>query len=368
MAAEYQLRIIDTAGATQAIITDYLQLAVSRVVNEPGLLSFILSDQNSAITYAVINNQVEVWRRNQDIALDWTREFIGIIRSLTWSTDEVTTVTVNAPGVMSILEYQIIAYYAGFSSRSIFDAVTAERIMKLLVRYNATSSGTTADGRMLNATSSGKVSGLYTITFAADANTGRVLSVGCSWDNLLETLQRIAKAAGSDFDLVKTAATTFDFRFYLSQLGTNRTATVLFGINRGNMAMPTFTDNRINEKTIAIVGGQGEGGLRMVNLITSTKYLAASRAYEIFVNGSSYATSDELDTVGLVALDENSAPTTFSFLAVQAPNAYYGVHYFLGDKVSAYYRGITYTQKVIGVSISFDSQNGESIAVQVKNV
>ena len=83
MSAECQLRIIDTAGATQAVITDFLTLAFTRVVNEPGLIAFSLRDGHPALAYVVHNNQVEVWRKNADIGLDWgaSPEFVGIIRS-----------------------------------------------------------------------------------------------------------------------------------------------------------------------------------------------------------------------------------------------------------------------------------------------
>ena len=366
MAAEYQLRIVDTAGATQAVITDYLQLAYTRVVNEPGLLSFELADNHPALAYIVHNNQVEVYRRNVDIGLAWTLDFVGIIRSLRWATDELTTLSVEAPGALHILSWRTIAYKAGTLNRSRFVTRKTESVMKDIVRYNCTSSGTTTDGRLRAATSSGKVSGLYTITIQADAAAGNDESIGCAYQGVLETLQALAQIGGGDFDLVKTSGVTFDFRFYAGQRGTDRRTSLFFALERGNMSAPSFVDNRIDERTSAIVGGEGEEAMRNTIVVTGDKYLVGSRDFEMFVDSTQSKTTSALTTAGQVALYEARKPEAFSFTALQAPNAYYGVHYDLGDLVTATYRGVSYWQKVQAVAVSFTNDTGEQIAVTME--
>lgn len=366
MAAEYQLRIVDTAGATQAVVTDYLSLAYTRVVNEPGLLTFDLSEGNGAIPYVVHNNQVEVYRRNEEIGLSWTLDFVGIIRSIRWTTDEKTTMSIEAPGALHILSWRMIAYKAGTLNRSRFVTRRTESVMKDIVRYNCTSSGTTTDGRIVAATSSGKVSGLYTVTIQADAAGGQLESIGCAYQNVLETLQFLAQIGGGDFDLVKTSGATFDFRFYAGQRGTDRRTTLFFSLERGNMANPVFSDNRIDERTNAIVGGQGEGELRATVVTTGGNYLVGSRNFEIFVDSTNSTTTGALTTAGQLALYENRKPESFSFSALQAPNAYYGVHYNLGDLVTATYRGVNYAQKVTSVAVQFTSDTGEQVSVTME--
>ena len=369
MGAEYQLRIIDTAGATQAVITDFLSLAFTRVTNEPGLIAFSLRDGHPALSYVVHNNQVEVWRKNADIGLDWgsSPEFVGIIRSLVWSTDEATTLNVQAPGVMSILSWRIIGYRAGTLLRSDFVDDPPETVMKAIVTYNCTSSGTTADGRVRAATTSGKISNLYTVTVETDLARGTAITKGCAWSNVLEALQTIQLTSAADFDLVKTSATTFQFRYYPGQRGTDRTASLVFSLERGNMVAPSFIDSRINEGTAAVVGGAGEAQQRVVTIATGANY-STSRDFEIFVDAVQEDSANGRTQAGKMRLVEVDQSSRFLFGALQAPNAYYGVHYTLGDKVTAVYRGVSSTQKVRAVSVQFDDAQGETIAIEFEEV
>lgn len=365
MGAEYQLRIIDTAGATQAVITDFVALTYTRVLNQPGLIAFSLRDDHPALAYVTHNNQVEVWRKNDDIGLDWgsSAEFVGIIRSLVWRTDEVTTLDVQAVGVMSILSWRVVAYRAGILLRSDFVDDPPETVMKEIVRYNCTSSGTTTDGRARAATTSGKISNLYTVTVETDLGRGTAITKGCAWDNVLEALQDIQLTAVADFDLVKTAATTFQFRYYPGQRGTDRTASLVFSLERGNMVAPSFIDSRIEEKTSAIIGGKGEAQQRAVSVATGANY-TTSRDIEMFADATQADTADARVDVGEARLKQLQQKSKFTFSVLQAPNAYYGVHYTLGDKVTAVYRGVSSTQKVRAVSVQFDDSQGETISVE----
>lgn len=371
MSAEYYLRIIDTSGVTQAVVTDFLSVAYQRRVNEPGLATLFVDENNPAISYFVHNSQVEIYRRNVAASLAWYRDFVGVIRATQWSTDQATTLRVDAPGIMHVLSWNGVSYPAGVSNRSDFSAVAAETILKNLVKYNATSSGTTGDGRIRAAVDgSGKLSGLFTITNQADAAGGSTLTISSEVlanKNLLAALQDVASIAGGDIDLIKTAATTFQFRFYAGQRGTDRSSSLTFSLDRGNMARPVFEDNRIDERTVAIVGGQDKGTARTYVTRTGTDY-GATRMMETFVNASGDLTSGALNAAGDVALDTGRSRPRLSFDVMQVPNAYYGVHYDLGDKVKAVYRGTSYTQKINGVTVAFDATGVEAIGVEMKNV
>ncbi len=370
MGAEYELRIVDTAGSTQAVITDYLSLGYTRRRNEPGILSFFVKDNHPALSYLTHNNQVEVYRRNADISLASYRDFVGVIRGLTWNTQEATSLRIDAPGIMHVLSWNMVGYPAGSANRNDFSAAKAETILKNLVKYNATSSGTTADGRARAAVDgSGKLSGLYTITLQADGAAGNTLTISSevlAWKNLLASLQDVALIAGGDFDLIKTAATTFEFRWYASQRGTDRSTSLTFALDRGNMANPTFIDNRIEERTVAIVGGQDTGTARTLVTRTGTDY-GATRMMEGFIGASGDLTAGALNAAGDVALDDWRSRPQLSFDVLQVPNAYYGVHYDLGDKVKAVYRGTSYTQLINGVSVEFAAGGEERISTEMKN-
>lgn len=365
MGAEYELRIVDTAGATQAVITDGLSLGYTRRVNEPGILSFFVKDNHPALSYLTHNAQVEVYRRNADIGLSSYRDFVGIIRRTTWNTDEATSFRVDAPGIMNVLNWNAVMYPAGVSNRSSFSGAKAETILKNLVKYNATSSGTTGDGRARNAVDgSSKLSGLFTVTVQTDGAGGNTVTMDTTWEPLLATLQKVQAVAGGDFDLIKTAATTFDFRWYSGQRGTDRSASLTFALDRGNMANPTFTDDRIEERTVVVVGGQDQGTARTLVTRTGTDY-GATRMMEAFMDARNGLTTNALNAEGDAALDAWRSRPQLSFGVLQVPNAYYGVHYDVGDLVKAVYRGVSYTMKVNGVSVSFDSGGAEVISVEM---
>lgn len=367
MGAQYYLRIIDTTGATVATITDFLSLQISKVINEPGLLVFNLGEKSASVSSIVMNSQVEVWRQNSDIGLSWTREFVGIIRALQWETNDVSTLRVTAPGIMWLLGTRIVAYKAGTSQRSTFSATNAERVIKRIVTYNATSSGSVSDGRIRAAVDgTGKLSGLYTITVQADGNTGNSITVSDAYRNVLSSIQEIETIGGLDFDLVKTAATTFEFRTYTPNLGSDKTASIIFSLERGNMKTPQFIDDRISESTVAIVAGQGDGSIRTVATRNGSNQ-GATRDFETYVDARNLTTTAELNAAGDQELDRSTARSKFSFQVLQVPNAYYGVHYVLGDLVAARYRGVSYSPlKVKSVAIGFDNSNAEIVDVLVE--
>ena len=122
--------------------------------------------------------------------------------------------------------------------------------MKTLVSYNAGSSATAGNSRLRTGTISG-------LTVEADGANGNTLDWFCAYDNLLESLQKLAAIAGGDFDLAQTAVGAWQFRWHTGQLGTDRTATAIFALERSNMANPQDQLLRTVEKTACIVGGKG---------------------------------------------------------------------------------------------------------------
>ena len=77
-----------------------------------------------------------------------------------------------------------------------------------------------------------------------------------------------------------------------------------------------------------------------------------------------YGNTTGLNARGDIALDRLLARKTFQFQPLQTPSSAYGVHYFLGDKVSARDFGVTTTHKIIGSSVSV-GDNGEQIGLEL---
>jgi hypothetical protein len=366
MGAEYQILTYDTAGNRTNVITDYLWLQYKKAVNEPGLLQFRLTGTHGAISTMVDKGVVEVLRRNPDVGLGWYTDFTAIYRGQSDNQNELRVWEAAVPGITHMLSWNLIAWYANTVNRSVFASVAAETIMKTLVNYNVGANATAANGRYVDGVDgSSRLCGMYTITVQADGGTGATMTIGCAWDKLLDTLQSLyARGSGGDFDLIKTGPTTFDFRWYAGQRGTDKSATVLLSLTRGNMADIKYDYNRIDEATVAIVGGQGQDTSRIIAVRNGADYSATNRI-ETFVNGSSYASAGALNAIGDGALYTKRARQKFTFGVMQSYNAYYGLHYNVGDLVSASTRGTTVTQKVVAATVLFDSNGDEKIAIDL---
>jgi hypothetical protein len=369
MAAEYYIILRNPAGAKVAEITDFQELSYSKRIWEPGLLKFKLNGQHKDVLAGKFTNnaQAEVWRRNAAQGIDWYCDFYGLFRGELYETPaNVDYFTASCPGQMTILSWAYVMYPDRLDNRSIFTGLPAETIMKTLVGYNVTALATTANGRI----NDWPVATLQqAVTVEMDLGRGNVQDWKCGSLNLLTTLQDLAQIAGGDFDLIKTGLATWEFRFYPGQRGTDRTATVKFSQAQGNMANPSYTYDRINEATVAIVGGRGDGSTQQFTTVFSPQYDPANNYIETFVHASNADTDAYLAAKGNEYLYAAQARRKLSFKVLQTPAVQYGRDYFLGDLVSAFYKGITFQQKFFGVSVTYRPGGDvlEEISVEMRD-
>lgn len=371
--ATYRLDAYDASGAFSGSLTGtaaggsmhnsgFLSLSCLRRVNAPGLLTFNLRGDHPLLADLADKWQFELWRK--PLGEVWAREFVGVFRADSWIYGEQSSIVLYCPGILSLLGYPIINYPANTSSRSAFNAVSAETVMKTLVTYNITSSATTGNGRKRNYTGWPATE----ISVESDGAGGNAVTWYCMGQNLLESLQKLAPIAGGDFDLVKTGTNGYQFRWYAGQLGTDRSASVKFALGLGNMGMPQSALSRSDERTVACVWGKGEEAARDYATRTGANY-AAGNDLEMFVEATNV---EQGDTSGLNArgdekLREMEAKRTFRFDALQAPATLYGVHYVLGDLVSVLdpRDGSSYTQKVDAVTQTLDPDGNQKIEIEL---
>jgi hypothetical protein len=363
MGAVYQIRLKSPAGVLRAVITDYQSLSYHKALNEPGMCQFVLNADHAAVAQMELDAQVEVWRRDATNGVDWYADFYGLWRGeeRAANSDGTSYYTAICPGQLSLLDRSIVAYKAGVSNRTRYSAQPAETILKSLVTYNATSSGTTGDGRARTVTTAG-------ITVQADGAAGNTLTYECPFRNLLTSLQEVASIGGGDFDLVKTGAQAWEFRWYTGQLGTDRSATVTFALQYGNMANPKLVRNSLAEKTAAIVGGSGEETARTIVVRTGTNYSATANATETFVDSRNSATTALLNAEGDRVLESSRRRDALTFDVLQVPSTLYGLHYTLGDRITGYYQGVTATKVIRRVTVGMDGGGKESIKVELRDV
>jgi hypothetical protein len=362
----YRLDIYDTAGDLQYILDmkgEPNTLQYTKRVNAPGKVVFTIAGDHDLLSNILPDWQVEVWRRPD--GEDWGRELSAFYRDLDpWEYPEASIATLKCDGLKSILNRRIVAYYAGASNRSYFTSSAVETIANTLVKYNATTSGTTGDGRLRAAAGGYPFTGL---SVEADGADGTSIEYYCAYKNLLEALQELAVGEG-DFDVVKTSSTAWQWRWYDGQLGMDYSASIIFALERGNMKAPTFRDIRSEEKTVAIVAGQGEESDRDTAVRTGTNY-GATNDIEVFVPATDIDLDDTtgLQNRGDKKLSELEATKHFDFGVLDIESVKYGEDYDLGDlvKVINPYDGTAYTVKVESVAVSLSPDGTEDLQIGV---
>ncbi len=363
MAAEYYIQLRDPSGVKIAVITDYLDLSYAKKVNEPGLATIKLDANSPVVALFTTNAQIEIWRRNPDTNINWYCDFYGLFRSEERATPfDRDVFTAMCPGQMTILSWAHVMYYDGYDTQSIFTQLPAETVMKDLVKWNVTSSATTANGRFINWPTSGLYGG---ITNEVDAGRGNVIDWKCPRKNLLTELQDVAKIANGDFDFVKTGNLTWQFKFYPGQLGVDRTASVVFSIQYGNMANPIYIFDKINSSTLAVVGGRGESYFMNYQIVYGDLYNATNNYIETFVSANDYDTPEYLQAKGKERLYLAKERRHLSFQVLQTPSTQYGRDYFMGDLITANYNSIIFQQEIRGITINF-SDGQETVDIEMR--
>lgn len=366
MVAEHRLDIYSAAGVLREQIVGqadpdnrggFLDLAYTSRVNETGLLTVTFDAEAAALAALEHRGQVEAYRRDTDNGIAWRCEFAGLYLDQERRYTDHGEFTATCPGLLWLLATRYVLYYAGTTNRSTFSNKRAETIMKTLVDYNASANATVANGRL-------RTPGSLGVTVEADGGGGNVVSIGCSWDNLLATLQKLASTGGGDYNLVKTAATTWEFRWYAGQLGTDRSADVTFALEYGNMRNPVYRKARTKEATVVIVAGRGLGDERTLRIRTGGAYSAANDI-EKFVQANMLSAPDSLDAEGDRSLAEMAAEDEFDFTVMQSGAKLYGRDYFLGDLVKAKYETVEATRKILGVTIN---SRGDVVAMEFGRV
>ncbi len=355
MPTKYRFDLFDLSGNKQFVLTDFLYFSYTAVVNSPGLLVLQVRGDHPLLSSIEDKWQVEIWRKPEGQA--WGREMVTLYRDIAWMYSDRSIAKLICPGIIHMLGWRHVHWVAGTNLRSAFVNDPSETVLKNLVDYNCGPNATIANGRKRE----GAIAGL---SVQADGALGNTINWYCMGKHVLTELQEIALIAGGDFDLVKTSDTTWEFRWYTGQLGTDRTALVTFSMKFGNMGIPVYTENRIYEKTVAGVWGQGEAAERDFVERLGAGY-SASNDIETFVDAREIDLGDTngLNTKGDKRLVQDAATFDFTFETVQTPSSVYGVHYFLGDLATAInpYNDTEIVMKANRITIEMDEDGKEII-------
>lgn len=333
MTAVWELRLYDPDGARVATFDQPADLLVSAGVNRPATYALRINGSDARAALFELDGILEGWWRDAENGIAWRREFTAwAIDTDKWTDAGGLKQFISAGlGLEDLLGRTIIDTYSGSAESQA--SGTGEEVLKEYVDEQAgPGAGTRArTGLSLEATHSP--------------------ALGSLWDgqrsnkNLLIVCQQIAEATGVQFGIERTGDYTFEFQVWTP---TDRSDTVIFAEERGNMGEPRVTSRGSQVSNWVKIGGEGEADDREIAYREDATSVALSpqNRREIFLQAVDQSGSGQLESRGDQALAENRAAQSFTFSPLQTPGCLYGKHYFLGDLVRALYDGETYIKRV----------------------
>lgn len=368
---QYQARILNGSDEVTAVYGDLISLYYRKTVNQVGIAILTVPEDHPIIATLSEDLLLEIYiayRNTVDTAthwsLTWAKDFMALYRDYQIATDADGNryYLLYFPGIMDILSRNVIAYGAGVNDKTQWTAQHLDIIADDIVRWNCTPDATTGNGRLRNASI---IRSLEAGGFFAGSP---IVDFSASNKNVLETLQEIATISGFDFDIERDNAVPGNMLFteYQNQLGTDRSATVIFDPALDNVAQANLSGDRLREKTVAIVGGSGEGTARNYSIRTGANQ-SASNDYEIFVDARSNTTA-ELPTIGDTKLGELQARHQLEIEIAPSLGWVYKRDYGLGDLVTGRFAGYSATEKINSVQIKFDQDQLATVRVELVDV
>lgn len=356
MAPLYTVQVYNSAGTLQATVVDFLAIRIIRVVNGIDVLAIQLGGTSPSVSSIVYGGIIEVYRQDIEAGIASYREYAGIIRGIEQIITDQTIYDIQAVGFNALLADRQVAYFAGVANKTQYTAQPAETIMKSLFNQNIGSSASTANGRFLD----GRITGA---TASATTGAGTSMSINVAQLNLLQAMQKVQLSAGGDFAVVYTAPATFTFTWYTGQLGTDRSASVIFSVGNGTIGKLVVRTSRIDDITAIVVAGQGEGSARAI--VTRPSSLPTGLDLrEGYADARNQKTTTEYQQLGDVMLALATRQRSSVDAVVLQSNALrYGRDYFFGDLVGVYTGAATVTRKIATIELSLSKEGAESINV-----
>lgn len=358
MTTQYIVRVRNRAGVRQYDVTDFLRVEYSKSLNGVGRGTIDIRGNHPAIDVLEKDGQIEVWRYDDATDLAPYCDFFGLYRDRDRATPRGNRngiFTLKTVEQKHLLWRPTDGFAAGTNNRNDFTNVPAETAMKLMVQYNATSAATTGNGRERSVGTWASY-----ITVQSDGAGGNNVTKAFGHMKLLTALQELAVLGGIDFDLVKTGGRAWEFRTY-AQLGSDLTNSVRFSLTWDNLGDPHLVGNAIDEETVAMVWGDGQGAAREFLAVTSDTYNADYNDIEVYVNAANQGTAS-LQAAGEARLYETRQRDDFTFSVLQTAAYRYGRDYciagVLGDIVPVTYYEGTGNQRIRGAHVVYSPQSG----------
>lgn len=366
--AEYQVWVKDHSGTRVALVTNWSRLEYEIKLSDVGYYEIPLIADNPNIDLFEPDAQVEIWRRAPGGS--WYKDWEGFHRRRRWWQDESARDMFSSIGRTY---EEMLARRIMVPPQGLYDYIGDEEeydeygpgyltdVMRDMAYYHC-GLGADIDRQMPG------------FAIQADTNDGPIVAPRFRYNNLLTAMQDMS-AMGADFGIIGTGAATFEFRAWYPRRGLDRTVTntdgnapVIFSIDRANMGYPEVIEDWLNVRNYVYVAGQGSGATRTVVERQDAVDIAESpwNRREAFYDQRQLNTVGKLQQAGDGYLAEHQKQTTFDFQYLKSCNSMYGVHWELGDLVTARYRDFQFSVRVVAVHVSFTRASGEVITPRLQ--
>lgn len=248
---------------------------------------------------------------------------------------------VRAHHATSLIGRRIIAYAAG-SSYATKAATAADNQIKTFWAENAGASISSADRD--GAETQADISAY--ITTQANLSAGASVAKAAARRNLLTVATELAEAsttAGTylTFEIIAPSENTLELRTYTTQRGVDHRASsgqpIILSETRGNLENAHLVIDYTNEVTFVIAGGQGEGTARLIATQSDSTRMGVSPfgRIEKFYDMANVADSTSLQDDADAGVRNGRPVTLFTGDLVETPALIRGIHYDLGDMLTA---------------------------------
>lgn len=198
---------------------------------------------------------------------------------------------------------------------------------------------------------------LPTLTLAADPLVGTSINGRARYDQLLELIQKLAIAAGDIGFKIAQDGAGLVFSVYAPE---DKTTSVVFSEGFANLSSFSY-ESQAPAYTYVYGGGEGEGTAREFVEGQDPTGIANWGRIEKLVDAREQDDGPDVAQQIDTALQENSEKLSLEITPVDTTNLSYGVHYQLGDIVSAVIDGVLISDIVREVEVKLTANAAASL-------
>lgn len=349
----------------------WIDLNYARELNGVDTYSFTINSTDPRCELFQLDGMLRIDRKIPGANVAWYQEFIGLHRSDEYRISErgeLQYTSVGA-GLNDFLARTIINYKEGTIKAE--KSAVGETVIKEYVLENC------GEEALVEQPYERQVYGVLP-DFVVEPSFGSgILWEGSrAFENLLDTIRDIAKLSNLDYAVnFEENLQKFVFRVYPEQFGADRTtigldrntglnsagnAPVIFSIESGTLQNIEYVYDRTAESNAVSVLGDGDGATREIQVVSaSTVSDSPWNRREVARPQGGFIS--QMQAAGYEVLNELSAKEMLTYQPLQQPSQLYGKHYFMGDRVTVYFRGNTYHKRITGISNNVSEGKGDQI-------